>query len=84
MIGNSLRYLDINVDGLQISHCIRNRLREAGIMQVGDLVQKTDKELLYIRSFGKKSLSRIKCELAMRGLELGMSIPDWPEDIAAT
>lgn len=71
-------HLFIRVDDLAVPIAARNRLRDAGIIHVGDLVQKTEKELLYIRSFGKASVGRIKAVLSGLGLKLGMTIHDWP------
>ena len=79
MTDDPLRYLDLGIDRLPISIGARNRLREAGILHIGDLVQKTDRELLYLRSFGKKSLVKITHELSRLGLKLSMIVDNWPE-----
>jgi len=71
--------LNISVDELAIPLSAHNRLKENGVVQLGDLVQKTGKELLYIRGFGKRSLNNVKVALSRFGLELGMTISDWPK-----
>ncbi|MEI8397380.1 MAG: DNA-directed RNA polymerase subunit alpha C-terminal domain-containing protein [Rhodospirillaceae bacterium] len=71
--------LSIGVDVLAISLSAHNRLREIGVVHVGDLVQRTDKDLLYIKGFGKTSLKRVKIALSGLGLELGMTISGWPK-----
>ena len=70
-------HLYIKVDELAVPISTRNRLLEAGIVYVGDLVQKTENELLHMRKFGKVSLMIVNKALAKLGLELGMTIPDW-------
>ena len=55
-------------------------------MYIGDLIQKTEAELLLTPNFGRKSLNEIKEVLTQMGLYLCMEVPDWPpeniEDIA--
>ena len=77
MANERRNHLFIRVDELPIATFIRNRLKEAGIVYVGDLVQKTEKELLYIQNFGGWSLVGVNTALSMLGLELGMTIRDW-------
>ena len=77
MATDPLNHLSDAVEVLAISVNARNRLREAGVVHVGDLVQKTDKDLLYIRGFGKTSLNRVKIALSQLGLELAMTIHDY-------
>jgi len=72
------RALFLSINELPIPIGARNRLREIGIVNVGDLVRKTDKDLMYIRSFGKKSLNNVKLVLADLGLGLGTKLTDWP------
>jgi hypothetical protein len=48
--------------------------------EIGDLVQKTEAEMLRTPNFGRKSLNEIKEVLASMGLRLGMDIPGWPPE----
>ena len=48
------------------------------ISLIGDLVQKTEVEMLRTANFGRKSLNEIKAILNNSGLSLGMNIPNWP------
>ena len=52
-------------------------------LQTGDLVQKTEPEMLRTPNFGRKSLNEIKEVLNTMSLYLGMEIPNWPPDIIA-
>ncbi len=57
--------------------------REAGALKrvyIGDLVQKTEAEMLRTPNFGRKSLNEIKEVLAQMGLHLGMEVPGWPPE----
>src|SRR4030095_7450891 len=47
---------------------------------IGDLVQKTEAEMLRTQNFGRKSLNEIKEVLAQMGLHLGMEVPGWPPE----
>ncbi len=47
---------------------------------IGDLIQRTEVELLKTPNLGKKSLTEIKDVLATRGLSLGMRLEDWPPE----
>jgi DNA-directed RNA polymerase alpha subunit len=58
------------------SHCLKGN----GIVYVGDLVRKSEPELLHTPKFSQKSLNEIKHVLAQMGLHLGMEILDWPQD----
>jgi DNA-directed RNA polymerase alpha subunit len=59
-----------------------NCLKNENITRIGDLVQKTEAEILRMPNFGRKSLNEIKEMLAEMGLHLGMDVPAWPpEDI---
>ena len=49
-------------------------------MYVGDLVQKTEAEMLKTPNFGRKSLNEIKEKLAKIGLRFGMEVPGWPPE----
>jgi DNA-directed RNA polymerase subunit alpha len=68
------------VDELELSVRSANCLKNDNIIYIGDLVQKTEAEMLRTPNFGRKSLNEIKEVLAQMGLHLGMEIPDWPPD----
>ncbi|MDJ0948198.1 MAG: DNA-directed RNA polymerase subunit alpha [Alphaproteobacteria bacterium] len=74
------------VDELELSVRSANCLKNDNIIYIGDLVQKTEAEMLRTPNFGRKSLNEIKEVLTSMGLGLGMEIPDWPpeniEDLA--
>jgi DNA-directed RNA polymerase subunit alpha len=74
------------VDELELSVRSANCLKNDNIVYIGDLVQKTEQEMLRTPNFGRKSLNEIKEVLAQMGLHLGMEIPNWPpeniEDLA--
>lgn len=63
-----------SVEELELSVRANNCLRNANITTIGELVQKTEAELMKTKNFGKKSLQEIKDELARLGLSLGMRI----------
>ncbi len=64
------------VEGLPISVRTHYGLRSADIKYVGELAQCTERELLEIKNFGRKSLNEIKAILADLGLSLGMKLDD--------
>ncbi|MBI4655153.1 MAG: DNA-directed RNA polymerase subunit alpha [Elusimicrobia bacterium] len=64
--------LEQSVDIIELSSRAANCLKVAGIRSVGELVQKTDDDLLAVKNFGKKSLDEIKERLREMGLSLGM------------
>ncbi|WP_421709338.1 DNA-directed RNA polymerase subunit alpha [Algihabitans sp.] len=68
------------VDELELSVRSANCLKNDNIIYIGDLVQKTEAEMLRTPNFGRKSLNEIKEVLSQMGLHLGMEIPDWPPD----
>jgi len=74
------------VDELELSVRAANCLKNENIIYIGDLVQKTEQEMLKTPNFGRKSLNEIKAVLVEMGLELGMNVADWPpeniEDLA--
>ncbi len=70
-------YLNMTVEELELSGRALNCLKSAGINYVGELVQKTEAELLKIRSFGKKSLDEIVEKLSQYNLSLGMKDIKW-------
>ncbi len=70
-------YLWRSVDELELSVRSANCLQNANIHYIGDLVQKSEAEMLKTKNFGRKSLKEIKEILAQMGLSLGMKIPNW-------
>ncbi|MFB2552182.1 DNA-directed RNA polymerase subunit alpha [Ensifer soli] len=74
------------VDELELSVRSANCLKNDNIVYIGDLIQKTEAEMLRTPNFGRKSLNEIKEVLASMGLHLGMEVPAWPpeniEDLA--
>jgi DNA-directed RNA polymerase subunit alpha len=66
------------VDELELSVRSANCLQAANIKFIGDLVQKTEAEMLKTKNFGRKSLKEIKEVLAGMGLALGMRLDNWP------
>ena len=68
------------VDELELSVRSANCLKNDNIVYIGDLIQKTESEMLRTPNFGRKSLNEIKEVLAGLGLHLGMDVPDWPPD----
>lgn len=70
------------VDDLELTVRSANCLKAENIYRIGDLIQRTEVELLKTPNLGKKSLTEIKDVLARRGLTLGMRLDNWPpEDI---
>jgi DNA-directed RNA polymerase subunit alpha len=67
--------LERSVDELELSVRSSNCLRQAEIRTIGDLVQKTEAEMLKYRNFGRKSLKEIEDVLTQMGLQLGMEVP---------
>ncbi len=68
------------VDELELSVRSGNCLKGDNIVYIGDLVQKTDGDMMKTPNFGRKSLNEIKEVLATMGLALGMEIPNWPPE----
>ncbi|MEL7544333.1 MAG: DNA-directed RNA polymerase subunit alpha [Pseudomonadota bacterium] len=68
------------VDELELSVRSANCLKNDNIIYIGDLIQKTEAEMLRTPNFGRKSLNEIKEVLAAMGLHLGMDVPNWPPD----
>ncbi|PXF63483.1 DNA-directed RNA polymerase subunit alpha [Kangiella spongicola] len=66
------------VDDLELTVRSANCLKTENIHYIGDLVQRTEVELLKTPNLGKKSLTEIKDVLASRGLSLGMRLENWP------
>jgi DNA-directed RNA polymerase subunit alpha len=67
-----------SVDELELSVRSANCLKHANIKLIGDLVQKTEAEILATKNFGRKSLNEIKEILTEMGLSLGMKLDHWP------
>ncbi|TNE63332.1 MAG: DNA-directed RNA polymerase subunit alpha [Alphaproteobacteria bacterium] len=74
------RQLLRKVDELELSVRSANCLKNDNIVYIGDLVQKTEAEMLRTPNFGRKSLNEIKEVLASMGLRLGMELPAWPPE----
>jgi DNA-directed RNA polymerase subunit alpha len=68
------------VDELELSVRSANCLKNDNIVYIGDLIQKTEAEMLRTPNFGRKSLNEIKAVLAEMGLHLGMEVPGWPPE----
>lgn len=66
------------VDDLELTVRSANCLKAENIFHIGDLIQKTEVELLKTPNLGKKSLTEIKDVLAQHGLSLGMKLDNWP------
>jgi DNA-directed RNA polymerase subunit alpha len=67
-----------SVDELELSVRSANCLQNANIKTIGDLVQRSEAEMLKTKNFGRKSLKEIKEILAEMGLSLGMKLENWP------
>lgn len=68
------------VDDLELTVRSANCLKAENIYYIGDLIQKTEVELLKTPNLGKKSLTEIKDVLAVKGLSLGMRLEGWPPE----
>ena len=68
------------VDELELSVRSANCLKNDNIVYIGDLVQKSEPEMLRTPNFGRKSLNEIKEVLGTMGLSLGMDVVDWPPE----
>ena len=67
-----------SVDDLELSVRSQNCLKNVNIKTIGELVQKTEAEMLKTKNFGRKSLNEIKEILTSMGLTLGMKLEEWP------
>lgn len=74
------RNLLLKVEELELSVRSANCLKNDNIVYIGDLIQKTEAEMLRTPNFGRKSLNEIKEILAQKGLHLGMEVPNWPPE----
>ena len=68
------------VDELELSVRSANCLKNDNIVYIGDLILKTESEMLRTPNFGRKSLNEIKEVLASMNLSLGMDVPNWPPE----
>jgi DNA-directed RNA polymerase subunit alpha len=68
-----------SVDELELSVRSYNCLKNANIRTIGELVQKTEADMLKTKNFGRKSLNEIKEILSGMGLSLGMRLDNWPQ-----
>jgi DNA-directed RNA polymerase subunit alpha len=68
-----------SVDEMELSVRSYNCLKNANIRTIGELVQKSEAEMLKTKNFGRKSLNEIKEILGGMGLSLGMKLDDWPQ-----
>ena len=73
------RLLAMPVDELELSVRSANCLQNAGIKLIGELVQRTEAEMLKTKNFGRKSLKEIRDILAEMDLQLGMKIDNWEQ-----
>jgi DNA-directed RNA polymerase subunit alpha len=73
-------YLLKKVDELELSVRSANCLKNDNIVYIGDLVQKTESEMLKTPNFGRKSLNEIKEVLGTMGLKFGMEVQEWPPE----
>jgi len=69
-----------HVDELELSVRANNCLKNDHINYLGELVQKTESEMLKTPNFGRKSLNEIKAQLEAMGFGLGMEVPGWPPE----
>jgi DNA-directed RNA polymerase subunit alpha len=74
------RHLLRKVDELELSVRSANCLKNDNIIYIGDLVQKTEADMLRTPNFGRKSLNEIKEVLTNMGLHLGMKVEGWPPE----
>ncbi len=68
----------VGIDDLELTVRSANCLKAENIYYIGDLIQRTETELLKTPNLGRKSLNEIKEVLASRGLTLGMKLENWP------
>ena len=70
------------VDDLELTVRSANCLKAENIYYIGDLIQRTEVELLKTPNLGKKSLTEIKDVLASKGLSLGLRLENWPPPLS--
>ena len=68
-----------SVDELELSVRSANCLQNANITLIGELVQKSEQDMLKTKNFGRKSLKEIKEILSTMGLSLGLKLDNWPQ-----
>lgn len=68
------------VEELELSVRASNCMRHENVLHIGDLVTRSEAQLLRVPNFGRKSLNKIKAALAGLGLSLGMQVPGWPPE----
>ena len=68
------------VEELDLSVRSANCLRSDNVVYIGELVQKTESDILKTPNFGRKSLNEIKAVLSSMGLSFGMNVPEWPPE----
>lgn len=68
------------VDELELSVRSANCLKAEGIIYIGDLVQRTEADMMRTPNFGRKSLNEIKEVLSQMGIGLGMVVTNWPPE----
>ena len=68
------------VEELELSVRSANCLKNDNIVYIGDLILKTESEMLRTPNFGRKSLNEIKEVLTAMGLHLGMDVSEWPPE----
>lgn len=68
------------IDELELGVRSLNTLKNENIVYIGDLLQKTEREMMMMPNFGKKSLDEIKSALGQMGLLLGTEVPGWPPE----
>ena len=68
------------VDDLELSVRSQNCLKNEGIFYLGDLVKRTENDMLRTPNFGRKSLNEIKAILQTMDLNFGMEIDNWPPE----
>lgn len=71
------KYLNMKIDDLELSVRSANCLKSEGLRYIGELVQRTETDMLKTPNFGKKSLDEIKAVLVTMGLSFGMDVSDW-------
>lgn len=76
-VGGFPVFLDKNVEDMELSVRSANCLKNADIQYIGQLVQKTDAEMLKTKNFGRKSLNEIKALLSQHNLTLNMNLEGW-------
>ena len=78
LLENTLEFL--TVDDLELTVRSANCLKAESIYYIGDLVQRNESDLLKAPNLGRKSLNEIKDILSSKGLTLGMTVENWPDE----